>query len=318
MDIHVLEYFQLVARSESLTKAANSLHISPSALSKAIKHLEDEIGFLLFDRSLQKMSLTPAGTLFLKDVNNILSLMKKSIEDGRRISTQQDAGLVIAHCYGGTPIQILKGFHAEFPDIKLKHYLYPGETIVQQLLMEKLDVAILDRRYFDSRLNWTPLIREELLLGVNPEHPLAQNTTIQFQDLVQFHFNCNSFMVPASYIEETGKKYGIMLEVSYEGNDFLLEKDISPKDTNAAVFLASSSVADFYSRDPAHFDDEVKVLRISPAIFFRELGLVRYDEHPLSEVGITYFDYVMDYYKEVNILVERMFQTHFGRQSQSG
>ena len=50
MEIHQLKYFICVAKLESISKAATTLHLSQPALSKSIAKLEDELGVLLFDR----------------------------------------------------------------------------------------------------------------------------------------------------------------------------------------------------------------------------------------------------------------------------
>ena len=52
MEIHQLKYFICVAKLESISKAATTLHLSQPALSKSIAKLEDELGVLLFDRSV--------------------------------------------------------------------------------------------------------------------------------------------------------------------------------------------------------------------------------------------------------------------------
>lgn len=67
MDIRVLKYFLAVAREESITKAAQALHMTQPPLSRQLKDLEDELGKQLLIRSSKKISLTPDGML-LKSV----------------------------------------------------------------------------------------------------------------------------------------------------------------------------------------------------------------------------------------------------------
>ena len=65
MDYRHLKYFMEVAQQKSFSKAARSLHISQSAISRMIKSLEDEMGVTLFIRNAKTVELTAPGTIFL-------------------------------------------------------------------------------------------------------------------------------------------------------------------------------------------------------------------------------------------------------------
>ena len=67
MTFEQLEYFIAVVEQDTLFDAAESLHISQSALSKQIIKLEKELGIQLLDRSRRSASLTEAGTLFYQE-----------------------------------------------------------------------------------------------------------------------------------------------------------------------------------------------------------------------------------------------------------
>ena len=63
MEIRVLRYFLAVVREESITKAAELLHITQPTLSRQIAQLEEEMGIKLFDRGTRKIVLTNEGIL---------------------------------------------------------------------------------------------------------------------------------------------------------------------------------------------------------------------------------------------------------------
>ena len=58
MEIRVLRYFLAVVREESITKAAEALHITQLTLSRQLSQMEDEVGVRLFDRGTRKITLT--------------------------------------------------------------------------------------------------------------------------------------------------------------------------------------------------------------------------------------------------------------------
>lgn len=80
MELFQLRSFQAVAQTGNLTRAAEALHLSQSALSVQIRNLEDELGVELFARQAKGMRLTPAGEALLPHAGEIL---EKSAEMGR-------------------------------------------------------------------------------------------------------------------------------------------------------------------------------------------------------------------------------------------
>ena len=80
MELFQLRSFQAVAQTGNLTRAAEALHLSQSALSVQIRNLEDELGVELFTRQAKGMRLTPAGETLLPHAGEIL---EKSAEMGR-------------------------------------------------------------------------------------------------------------------------------------------------------------------------------------------------------------------------------------------
>ena len=65
MDIRQIEFVDAVARHGNFTRAANELHVAQPAVSAAIRHLEDELGVRLFERTSRHVALTDAGEAFL-------------------------------------------------------------------------------------------------------------------------------------------------------------------------------------------------------------------------------------------------------------
>lgn len=65
LDIRQLKYFSEVVKHKSITKAAETLHISQPALSKMIKGLEDELGMTLIVRTNKTSNVTDAGLIVM-------------------------------------------------------------------------------------------------------------------------------------------------------------------------------------------------------------------------------------------------------------
>lgn len=74
MDLRQLHYFICVAEYLNISHAAQKLMLSQSTLSRSIRALEEELGAPLFDRQNNVITLTRAGSLFLKRARELISL----------------------------------------------------------------------------------------------------------------------------------------------------------------------------------------------------------------------------------------------------
>ena len=77
MEVRVLRYFLAVAREESISGAADSLHLTQPTLSRQLMDLEAELGRKLLIRGSRKVTLTEEGVLLRKRAEEILDLMEK-------------------------------------------------------------------------------------------------------------------------------------------------------------------------------------------------------------------------------------------------
>lgn len=78
MDIRILQYFLTVAREGSITKAAQTLHMTQPPLSRQLKELEEELGKQLLIRGSKKIALTEDGLLLRRRAEELVELMEKT------------------------------------------------------------------------------------------------------------------------------------------------------------------------------------------------------------------------------------------------
>lgn len=81
MEIRVLQYFLAIAREQSISGAAEFLHISQPTLSRQIRDMEEELGKQLFVRGNRKITLTEEGMILRKRSEEILGLVKKTEDE---------------------------------------------------------------------------------------------------------------------------------------------------------------------------------------------------------------------------------------------
>lgn len=78
MELRVLQYFLAVTREQSISGAAESLHLSQPTLSRQLKELEEELGRQLFIRGNRRITLTEEGMILRRRAEEILELVKKA------------------------------------------------------------------------------------------------------------------------------------------------------------------------------------------------------------------------------------------------
>src|SRR5204863_6182 len=87
MELRHLRYFIGVAEEENVSRAALKLHVSQPALSRQIRDLEEELGFLLLERSAKSVRLTEAGRAFLTEARAVLQRAEDAVKAARAIAT---------------------------------------------------------------------------------------------------------------------------------------------------------------------------------------------------------------------------------------
>ena len=142
MELRVLQYFLAVAREQSLSGAAEFLHLSQPTLSRQLKDLEAELGKRLFIRGNRGIVLTEEGMILRKRAEEIVELVQKT-EDEISLSDEAIAGDV--HIGAGESdlnrylARAAKQMNAQYPDVRF--HISSGNAV---FVMEQLDKGLID------------------------------------------------------------------------------------------------------------------------------------------------------------------------------
>lgn len=188
MEFRVLQYFLAVAREQSLSGAAESLHLSQPTLSRQLKDLEEELGKQLFTRSNKGISLTEEGMILRERADEIVRLMKKT-EDEIALSDEAISGDVYIGA-GESDVNRLLGQAArqmqqDWPGI---HYHISSGNAVY--VLEQLDRGLIDFGLVYGPVNHAKYESIQMpfsdTFGVlmRRDSPLAEKDTISWEDLM--------------------------------------------------------------------------------------------------------------------------------------
>ena len=145
MDTRLLKQFIHLSDSLHFGRASEASHVSPSALSRSIQRLEDEVGAALFARNNRSVSLTHAGKLFLNYTRDTLgewdairnTLMEESGELHGEISMYCSVTASYSFLF-----QILTRFRRDHPRMEIKLHTGDPEDAIARVLAGNEDIAI--------------------------------------------------------------------------------------------------------------------------------------------------------------------------------
>lgn len=171
-------YFLAIAKTGSLTQAAQQLYVSQPSLSKYLQRLENRLGASLFDRSVSPIRLTECGLLYLQHLKDSIEQEKQLLEQIGEI-TQNIRGtlrLGIPYFCGQSYLpQVLPAFVKEFPHVTLELYEKPGVKLEQALIDHVIDLAILYSPIIHESLTQRFITNERILMAVQRSASLPQD-----------------------------------------------------------------------------------------------------------------------------------------------
>ena len=186
MELHQLRYVVAVAAERNFTKAARGLRVAQPSVSRAIRVLEEELGTPVFHRMKGNIALTPAGEILLPWARRVIADVDGASSEVRELADLRRGRLAV----GATPSvtitllpPALAKFHAAYPGIELALHEAGSRDLVSELEQGGLDVALVILPLRHESLETTPLLREELVVAVPADHPLAARKTIPIAEL---------------------------------------------------------------------------------------------------------------------------------------
>lgn len=177
MDFTLLEQLLEIANEKNITKAANNLFISQSALNRKLIHIEEELGTQLFLRSKNNWKLTEAGNIYMDTAKKIIQLKKEAYDRIQDLSNGTHGHLSVGFTAGrGVALfsRAFPAFRKAFPNVLLE----PREgTVREQLQMVhsgELDIGFVTLTDADKTDDtFETIYKEELLLALPFNHPAA-------------------------------------------------------------------------------------------------------------------------------------------------
>ncbi|MEM7563233.1 MAG: LysR family transcriptional regulator [Pseudomonadota bacterium] len=189
MQIAQINAFLAVAATESFSIAAEQLHITQPAVSKRIRQLENHIKVTLFDRIGKRSILTPDGRAFKPHAERILEELKnfRSSQSHEQGVPSGQLTLATSHHIGLHRLpNILRDFKIRYPAVDLDLHFMDSEDACIAIANNELEIAVVTLpRQTHDKLNCEAVWIDELVVVMAMDHPLAESTDVEPEQLLQ-------------------------------------------------------------------------------------------------------------------------------------
>lgn len=191
MNLEQMEYIVQVAKTGSLTNAAQQSHVTLSAISQAISSMEAELGITLFTRARGSGAIpTAEGQVIIQKANEVLMKVHELREEAQSFSNELSGKLKIATIPGPMHllVDIIASFKKEHPSVKIEVYEKGPKEILHDIEHNHMDaglIVLLENLVEKNKeLSFERLWEGKIVVGVNKDSPLSLEKSITPEKLV--------------------------------------------------------------------------------------------------------------------------------------
>jgi DNA-binding transcriptional LysR family regulator len=251
-----VRYFRVVTECGSIKQAAASLRIAPSAISRQIQGLEEELSVKLFERGARGMALTDAGhALYRYAIENRKQLdgLRSKVEEFDSLRRGQVKIATVEGLLASFLSDFVVDLAGEYPGISIALTVVGSRDVAELVGHNDVDLGFVFGRAPRRDLIELARMRQSLCLIVAPSHPLANKSSCTVTDLAGLRVVVpdSSFGIRQE-IDRACAQARISLEICNETNSLAFAQTLAartelatflPKDTAMPSLIAGSLVA---------------------------------------------------------------------------
>lgn len=181
-DIYQLEYLLSIAEHGTLSKAAEELHLSQSALSRSMQKLESELQVTLFERKKNKIELNQNGKLAVECAEKVMAQLQDMIERVRTFD--RNSRTISAGSCAPAPLwDIIPILSGAYPNMTISTEIKEHEKLLRGLRDGIYQIIITSFPLSEPDLYCLAYGDEQLFFSLPPGHALSGEKTLHFADL---------------------------------------------------------------------------------------------------------------------------------------
>jgi LysR family transcriptional regulator for metE and metH len=206
LEVRHLRLVTEIAEAGSMTRAAERLFLTQSALSHQLRDIESRIGTPFFIRLGRRMVLTEAGRRLVDAARPMLAELRRAEDDLKRLAGNSDGCIrVTTQCNTGYHwlAPLLGTFQRKHPRVTVDIVADATDRPIDALLEGRVDLAILVSAVDDRRLRMRPLFTDEMIAIVSPSDPLTKRRFVTAAELAEQHLLLYSSTREESFLLQT-------------------------------------------------------------------------------------------------------------------
>jgi DNA-binding transcriptional LysR family regulator len=184
-----LRYVDEVIRCGSVRIAADRVNVAPSAISRLIRNIEEELGQQLFERHARGVKLTEAGRVFARYVREALLAQERvrlEIEDFKGLRRGHIRLRSVDGIVGGPLSDAISSFQKIYPGVTFRLDSTGTQEVIRAIREGEADIGVAFHALPESGVSMVTRIPDPLCAVVNPKHPLAKSKNLAFVDILPF------------------------------------------------------------------------------------------------------------------------------------
>jgi DNA-binding transcriptional LysR family regulator len=301
MDLTQLRYFQAVARTGNVSRAADELFVTQPNLSKSIARLEEELGVPLFDHRKGKIVINEYGRVFLSSVENSFAELDSGAKAIQRMYESGQGVLSLACSIDEFLPDLLSSFSLLHPEIRLRQFGYDIKTIVDRLLDRSLDLAISSHSINEEKIIFKLLGEKEYVILTHRDHTLAGREEVAVRDLAKEKFICDSSRLNLKKLRQICGQQGFEPAVGFEVQSSELIYQLL--EGNAGI--AFMTIAQFAKIKTMHPGSDIRLVRIKDAIPPAIIGIAYHRGYVFSKSAELFVEFMKEWLaKEERVIHE--------------
>jgi DNA-binding transcriptional LysR family regulator len=190
LTVRHLQMLVAVADLQSFSRAAERMGISQPAFSEAIRKIEEEVGYRIFDRTTRSLEITADGRHIVTTAREIVRDFRIALESIRAGASSKGPITIAAlpTIVAAVMPSALKRFSDQFPDIHVAIHDLPQERALAMVVDGIADIGITNATGKIEGLHFTELASDQFLAIITKRHELQSKTQVRWKDLAAFPF----------------------------------------------------------------------------------------------------------------------------------
>ncbi|GJI97976.1 transcriptional regulator [Duganella caerulea] len=181
-----VQAFVAIADFGGFQKAAETLHITQTAVTQRLRNLEDFLGVMLIERTTRSIALTGIGKDFLPQARRLLDELSSTLNEIRETGKAQRGDVSLA-CVPTVGIQylpqIIQAYSARFPENRIKILDYASSRVAEAVQRREAEFGIGLGGGVHPELVSEPLMEDDFVLVCRDDHPLAKRRSLTWTQI---------------------------------------------------------------------------------------------------------------------------------------